>query len=168
MFVTSFTAILFSSQHFGTKPDLFKGFEPNAEFVGLTKDFSFDCPDLDSGQTAVLMFKSLSVGNKETVLKINGHDVNGPGLPVANAGDSVTGRVAAWEWSANVLLVPHHQLKVAGNILHVESTGIDFIIDNVVITYKIEIGPVKPRHPSKPFPTAIRKRKSPAKRSTRD
>jgi hypothetical protein len=165
MFATSFTVILFSRQHFGTLPDVYNEWEPDAEFVGLTKDFSFDCPGVDSGETAVLMFQSLGVASQATVLQINGVDVYG-GIPITNE-RGVKERYAL-DWSANVMLVEsNHQLKAAGNILHVESTGQEFIIDNVVITYKTHIGPSKP--PFKPpFPTAIRKRKSPAKRSTRD
>ena len=50
-------------------------------------------------------------------------------------------------WNGNILLIePHHQLKATGNVLHVESRNSrgqtggdidDFIIDNVVIVYKM-------------------------------
>ena len=50
-------------------------------------------------------------------------------------------------WNGNILLIePHHQLRATGNVLHVESRNSsggggddidDFIIDNVVILYKI-------------------------------
>ena len=50
-------------------------------------------------------------------------------------------------WNGNILLIePHHRLTATGNVLHVESRNSsggggddidDFIIDNVVILYKI-------------------------------
>lgn len=60
------------------------------------------------------------------------------GLPASPARDA---------WNGNILLIePHHQLRTTGNVLHVESRNSsggggddidDFIIDNVVIVYKI-------------------------------
>jgi hypothetical protein len=50
-----------------------------------------------------------------------------------------------------MLVESNHGLQVAGNILHVESTGLDFMIANVVITYRIDIGPVKPPFKPPPF-----------------
>ena len=153
---TSFTVILFSRQQFGPDQGKFDSVEPQVAFAGLSKDFSFDCPNVDSGETAVLMFQSLGVGSKATVFQINGVDVYG-GLPVANNWDP-TG-LRALNWSGNIMLVEsNHRLKNAGNVLHVESTGLDFIIDNVVITYKTYVRP----------PRVSVKRSTRAKRSTRD
>ena len=134
---TNFTVILFQRQHFGNDPGTFDDIEPDVPFAGSAKNFSFDCADVDPSETAVLMFQSRDVDHRRNILRINGVDVFG-GLPVSPARDA---------WNANVLLIePHHQLKATGNVLHVESrtssgesTGDvdDFIIDNVVIVYKI-------------------------------
>ncbi len=134
---TNFTVILFQRQHFGNDPGTFNDIEPDVPFAGSAKNFSFDCADVDPGETAVLMFQSRDVDHRRNILRVNGVDVFG-GLPVSPARDA---------WNANVLLIePHHQLKATGNVLHVESrtssgesTGDvdDFIIDNVVIVYKI-------------------------------
>jgi hypothetical protein len=134
---TNFTVILFQRQHFGNDPGTFNDIEPDVPFAGSAKSFSFDCADVDPGETAVLMFQSRDVDHRRNILRVNGVDVFG-GLPVSPARDA---------WNANVLLIePHHQLKATGNVLHVESrtssgesTGDvdDFIIDNVVIVYKI-------------------------------
>ncbi len=164
MFATSFTVIIFSRQHFGQQSDVYNWVEPDAEFVGLTKDFSFDCPGVASGETAVLMFQSFGVASQETVLQINAVDVYG-GIPVSNH-RGVKPQFAV-DWSANVMLVEsNHQLKAAGNMLHVESTGLEFIIDNVVITYKTT--DLTLTGPFRPFAGLLRFLFSGGKRSTRD
>ena len=135
---TSFTVILFSRQQFGPNQGLFDQVEPGVAFAGLSKDFSFDCPDVDSGEAAYLMFQSFALGDKRTVFQINGVDIFG-GLPVANPERwfDQNAQTIFFHWAGNIMLVEsNHGLKAAGNILHVESTGLDFIIDNVVITYK--------------------------------
>ena len=139
---TEFTVIFFQRQHFGDEPNFFNFLGPHVPpFVGLTKDFQFNCPDINPRETAVLMFQSLGVVAQTNVLQINGVDVFG-GLPVADAelhahregGVTV---LKANTWSANIMLLEtRHELKAVDNILHVESGGNDFIIDNVVILYK--------------------------------
>jgi hypothetical protein len=134
---TNFTVILFQRQHFGNEPGTFDDIEPNVPFAGSTKDFSFDCPGVDAGETAFLMFQSRDVDHQRNILQINGVDVFG-GLPASPARDA---------WNGNILLIePHHQLRATANVLHVESRNSsgggggdidDFIIDNVVIVYKI-------------------------------
>jgi hypothetical protein len=129
---TDFTVVLFQRQHFGDHADAWAAWEPNVPFVGLKKDFSFDCRNVDPRETAVLMFQSIGVSNPTNVLQVNGVGVFG-GLPRVRAGNN---------WSANILLLePRHQLKSSDNVLHVEARRHegnidDFIIDNVVILYK--------------------------------
>jgi hypothetical protein len=133
---SNFTVIVFQRQHFGNNPGSFHDIEPDVPFAGAAKSFSFDCPGVNPGETAVLMFQSRDVDHRRNILRINDVDVFG-GLPVSPARDA---------WNANILLVePRHQLTATGNVLHVESrtsdgmgTGDvdDFIIDNVVIAYK--------------------------------
>src|SRR6266481_3076370 len=134
---TNFTVILFQRQHFGNEPGTFNDIEPNVPFAGSTKDFSFDCPGVNPSETAFLMFQSRDVDHQRNISQINGVDVFG-GLPASPARDA---------WNGNILLIePHHQLRATGNVLHVESRNSsgtggddidDFIIDNVVIVYKI-------------------------------
>lgn len=134
---TNFTVILFQRQHFGARAGVFDDVEPNVPFAGRSKTFAFDCPNVLPGEAAVLLFQSRDVDHARNVFEVNGIGVFG-GLPVSPARDS---------WNGNVLLVElHHQLKAAGNVLHVESrdargTGSgsldDFIIDNVVLVYKV-------------------------------
>jgi hypothetical protein len=133
---SNFTVILFQRQHFGRVPAAFNDVEPNAPFAGPAKSFVFDCPNVQRGEAAFLMFQSRDVDHARNVFEVNGIPVFG-GLPVSPARDS---------WNGNVLLIePHHQLQPAGNVLHVESrdglgstTGSldEFIIDNVVLVYK--------------------------------
>ena len=134
---TNFTVILFQRQHFGNDPGTFDDVEPDVPFAGSAKSFLFDCPEVDPGETALLMFQSRDVDHRRNILRVNGIDVFG-GLPVTPARDA---------WNGNILLIePHHQLKATGNVLQVESRTSsgetagdvdDFIIDNVAIVYKI-------------------------------
>jgi hypothetical protein len=133
---TNFTVILFQRQHFGNDPGSLDDIEPDLPFAGAAKSFSFDCPEVNPGETALLLFQSRDVDHRGNILQINSVDVFG-GVPVSPARDA---------WNANILLIePRHQLKATGNVLNVESrtssgesTGDvdDFIIDNVVIAYK--------------------------------
>ncbi|MGA9524602.1 MAG: hypothetical protein WBV82_24305 [Myxococcaceae bacterium] len=140
---TSFTAILFQRQHFGNDPGTFDDVEPNVPFAGPSKSFSFNCPGVDSSETAFIVFQARDVDHSRNVLQINGIDVFG-GLPPSPARDA---------WNANILLVEvHHQLKETGNVLHVESRTSngsasgdidDFIVDNIVIVYKVRDASVR-------------------------
>src|SRR5712691_7269793 len=108
---SNFTVILFQRQHFGNEPGTFNGIEPNVPFVGPATDFSFDCPRVDPGETAILMFQSRDVDHQRNVFKINGIGVFG-GLPASPDRNT---------WNGNILLVErHHRLKETDNILHVE------------------------------------------------
>jgi hypothetical protein len=134
---SNFTVVLFQRQHLGDQPGAFSSVEPNVPFAGREKSFSFDCPDIDPGETAVLMFQSRDVDHQRNVFQLNGVDVFG-GLPASPGGSG---------WNGNVMLIePHHRLKATGNVLRVAARNRDggtdgnvddFIIDNVVITYKL-------------------------------
>jgi hypothetical protein len=133
---TDFKVILFQRQQFGNERGTFDNIEPNVQFVGPTKDFSFDCPNVNPSETAVLMFQSRDVEHQRNVFRVNRVDIFG-GLPASPSRDT---------WNGNILLIePRHQLKATNNVLHVESRNAsgdgggdidDFIIDNVVIVYK--------------------------------
>jgi hypothetical protein len=133
---SNFTVILFQRQHFGNEPGIFNDVEPNVPFAGAAKSFVFDCPGVRPNEAAFLMFQSRDVDHPRNVFQVNGIDVFG-GLPVSPARDS---------WNGNVLLIEsRHQLKPAGNVLHVEARDgrgtsggnvDDFIVDNVVLVYK--------------------------------
>lgn len=133
---TDFTVVLFQRQHFGNERGTFNDIEPNVQFVGPAKDFSFSCPAVDPSETAFLMFQSRDVDSQRNAFQINGVDVFG-GLPASP--DKAT-------WNGNILLVePRHHLKATGNVLHVAARNTsgggggnldDFILDNVVIVYK--------------------------------
>jgi len=134
---TDFTVIVSQRQHFGDQPITFFDADIRAAFVGPTKDYSFDCPNVNPGETAVLMFQSRDVARAQSnVFRVNGVDVFG-GLPASPTRD---------EWNGNiVLLASRHRLKATDNVLHIEARNDsgggggnidDFIIDNVVIMYK--------------------------------
>ena len=150
-----FTVILFQRQHFGNEPNYLS---MNAPFVGKSKDYSFDCPNVNPNETAILLFQSYDVTTGRNRFRINGVEVFG-GLPVGPEGKSVGAGQRLNILMSNVLLVEsRHQLRASGNVLHVEaqaaqtgSTDIDdFILDNVVIVFKTTS---TPRPQPEPQPT---------------
>jgi hypothetical protein len=137
---SDFTVIVSVRQHFGDEPSYFKDVEPGAPFVGRSKDFNFDCPRVDSGADAVLMFQTRHVNNNLNVIQINPATAEQPtvsgGIPVSPNKNT---------WNGNIMLIRRGVLRETGNVLHVRSvsddniTGPDlddFIIDNVVVLYK--------------------------------
>jgi len=133
---SDFTIIMFVRQHFGNEPNIFNDVEPAAPFVGPTKEYLFDCPNVDPSQAAYLMFQSRDVDHQRNVLKINNFDLFG-NIPASPSRDT---------WNGNILLVEKDaKLKPTGNRLIIGSRNSsgggggdidDFIIDNVVISYK--------------------------------
>ena len=133
---SNFTVVLFQRQHFGRVPGAFDDVEADVPFAGQAQSFVFDCPNVQPGDAAFLMFQSRDVDHPRNGFEVNGVAVFG-GLPVSPARDS---------WNGNILLIePRHRLKATGNILRVESRDAsggasgsldEFIIDNVVLVYK--------------------------------
>jgi len=132
---TEFTVIQPVRQHFGNEPGSFERIEASLPFVGPTKDFSFDCPNIDRGAPAVLMFQSLDVDHNKNILQVNDSPVFG-GIPRSPS---------RLEWNGNIMLVTAGALRAAGNELHIESRNgngsggddiDDFVLDNILILYK--------------------------------
>ncbi len=121
--------------------------EAGEPFVGASHDFPFDCPGVDGSQMAVLQFNAFGVSVRTNIIKVNGVDVPGgmyftPVFPDPTAGDEDLGNIPLWHGQS--LLVPANVLQERGNALHIESTPQilfpqldDFIIDNVVIWFKL-------------------------------
>lgn len=134
---SNYTVIASVRQHFGNEPGAFNDIEPGVPFVGASKEFSFNCPNVDASEIACLMFQTRDVTVPGNVFRVNRVDVFG-GLPVSPSRDS---------WNGNIILLePRHHLRATGNILHIEARNSsgetggnidDFIIDNVVIMYKL-------------------------------
>ena len=132
----NFTVVQYQRQHFGNQPGSFNDIEPDVPFVGVAKEYVFDCPHVNPAETAILLFQSRDVSHSRNILHINGSQVYG-GLPVSPSRDT---------WNGCVLLIePHHQLRATGNVLRVEARNTsggtdgdidDFIIDNVIVQYK--------------------------------
>jgi hypothetical protein len=150
-----------TSEAFGNA-DFVLNEDSNAPFVGLTGEFPFSCPRIDSAQGAVLQFEyrgssqgttfpdpqgapGTAIGiTPEYPVKINGQLIAGgvPGAPVSG-----------WlpMWSTRVLLVDKGVLQEE-NILRIEasvdyggSTYEDkFTIDNVVIFFKTKTANPRP------------------------
>src|SRR5688500_19078507 len=74
---TDFTAVLSQRQHLGNERGNFNDVEPNVLFVGPTKDFTFNCPSVNPGETAFLMFQSRDVDHQRNIFRVNGVDIFG-------------------------------------------------------------------------------------------
>jgi hypothetical protein len=146
----NYTVIVEVRQQFGDQ-DLDIGV-----FAGQQKSFAFDCPNVDRGQTAVLVFQGQRVGREQT-LQVNGVDVSGgiPPGPLAAGFTEPAGSTAStahrhafsgpsFGWSAYVMLVRPNVLREAGNVLRVASQeSTEFVIDNVAVFFKTRFpGPV--------------------------
>jgi hypothetical protein len=133
---TDFTVIVPNRHQFGDEKGTFNDIEPNLKSIQRKRDFTFNCPNVNPGETAFLVFQSRDVDHQGSIFKVNGIDIAG-GLPASPSRDS---------WNGNILLIgSQHQLKATNNVLHVESRNEsgedkgdidDFIIDNVVVVYK--------------------------------
>jgi hypothetical protein len=132
--------------------------ETEAPFVGRAGSFTFDCPHVNGGEVALLLFQALGVSHRKNVLEINGVGIPGgiatsitPITPIVTpAGPAV---FELQVWNANVMLVPRNVLRDNANVLRIESRnrngGTDgnldnFIIDNVVVLYKSREGRFPP------------------------
>jgi hypothetical protein len=137
---SDFTVIVSVRQHFGDEASWLKDVEPGLLFVGRTKDFHFDCPRVDPGADAVLMFQTRDVDHNKNIIQINPATAQQPtvsgGIPVSPSKDT---------WNGNIMLIGRGVLRETNNVLHVEAVsedGVlgpdldDFIIDNVVVLYK--------------------------------
>jgi hypothetical protein len=123
-------------------------------FAGEQFDFSFDCPKVESGQVAILLFQGFRVGEEQT-LEINGTEVPG-GIPAGPLSGGLTSFAGSdhhahsyfsppFGWSAYSMLVGPGVLRETGNVMHVASRdGAEFVIDNVVLFFKTRSGRIPP------------------------
>lgn len=146
-----FTVIVNVRQRFGNNEPEELGLETEAPFVGQQKDFPFQCPHVDRGQSAVLLFQSQGVTVAQN-MEINGHHIFG-GIPTSVDVDNITVppfnqnvphllRLLFAQWNGNVMLV-HPGVLQENNVLRVstrdagDDRGLDdFVIDNVVVFFK--------------------------------
>jgi hypothetical protein len=132
--MSEFTVVVSVRQAFGNEPGFFNSIEPQAPFVGASKTFSFQCPNVNEGEAAVLMFQTRDVDHGKNVLSINGQDIAG-GIPVSPSADT---------WNGNVMLIAPGVLRSTNRMLvRARNTAggdngnlDDFILDNVVVMYK--------------------------------
>lgn len=132
-----FTTIITVRHHFGDNPGELPGV-----FAEKNKQFEFDCPNVDPTETAVLFFQTLDVDHEKNFIAINSTGATGDpevfgGIPVSRSNT---------DWNGNVMLVRPNVLRESNNVLRLGSRDErgsllgnvdDFVIDNVVILYKI-------------------------------
>jgi len=106
-------------QRLGSSDDE-QGMEQNAPFVGPSKQYEFDCPNVDRSSEGSLLLQAQHVVHGQNRLSINGVDIAG-GVPM---GGLVTSPVLGSPgffgcWSAQNLIVPPNALRSAGNVLKI-------------------------------------------------
>ena len=123
-------------------------------FAGREKEFIFDCPNVDAGQVAILLFQGLRVTSEQT-LEINSIEVPG-GIPPGPIAFGFTNQAGSdhhahgfgsqsFGWSAYSMLVSPGVLRATGNVMKVASReDVDFVIDNVVLLFKTRSGRIPP------------------------
>jgi hypothetical protein len=140
-------------QRFGSSDDD-TNMEQNAPFVGRSKQFAFNCPNIDSSSEAVLLFQAQHVMHSQNRLSINGTDIAG-GVPMGGfftgppIGSPPTQDVPVIGfWSAQTLIVPPNTLRTEGNILEIDARTRDgstsgdmpnFIVDNLVLFFRTRV-----------------------------
>ncbi len=149
----NYTVVINVRQRFGDNENLDFGLEQQAPFVGLEKNFEFECPCIDSSQTAILLYQSMGVSRADNVMEINQQTVFG-GIPTSFDFSSVTfvdqvgdGILTSMQdilratWNGNVMLISPNTLREQ-NVLHIRSAvnndgdADNFIIDNLLVLYK--------------------------------
>lgn len=150
-----FTVVIAVRQRFGDGDEDDLGQETEAPFVGAQKDYEFQCPGVDRGQQAILLFQCQGA-NVPQNLEINGQLIFG-GIPSAveqaavrvGSGGFIQSIPVA-QWNGNVMLV-HPGVLQENNVLRIKTREIgdsgnvdNFIIDNLVIIFKVRrvSGPV--------------------------
>ena len=108
--------------------------------VGVSKDYAFDCPDVNPRIQAILMFQSFRVLDADNIIEVN---PNTEGQPTVFGGIP---RTIDPSWHANIMLIRAGALRDSDNVLHIEAVesttpgGVTsvagFFIDNVVVMFK--------------------------------
>jgi hypothetical protein len=157
---SDFTVVLAVRQRFGdSDPEFGLPQELEAPFVGVSKEYAFACPGVDSAQIAVLQFESFGIRAgtfqpfvtpqppPRNVIRINGVDI--PGGLTPGPEEKIGDRTRQNFWRTHSLLVPANVLREQ-NVLFVEAVTFpltsnqqnldNFILDNVVVHYKLRAG----------------------------
>ncbi len=143
-----FTVISSVRQRFGDTAQDDLGQELEAPFVGRSKIFTFQCPNVDSSQSAILLFQSQGVNVRQN-LQINGKTVFGGIRESIELAASSSLHFTRAQWNGNIMLV-HSGVLVdkSDNTLMIEAKELNegnldnFIIDNIVILFKTKSGGV--------------------------
>jgi len=115
---------------------------PEVRLEGREKSFPFSCQNVDKSKVAVLQFQIVG-SNGAGSMKINGANISG-GIPdsvstthqhrrppLATEFYAVTNNIT----TSQIMLIPANVLD-SDNILQIEASADDFIIDNIVVMYK--------------------------------
>src|SRR5258705_9260143 len=110
-----FTVVFSVRQRFGDSERDDFGLETDAPFVGTRKDFTFSCPNVDRSQSALILYQSQGVNERQS-MQINDARVFG-GIPSSIDATPIGGRVNSTtgsldlttiliaRWNGNIMLV---------------------------------------------------------------
>jgi hypothetical protein len=141
---SDFTVLFDDRLHFGSHAGFFddetfcpaQQLGPPVTFAGASKTVSFETPDIDVGQPAVLMYQAFDVTTTQNVFTLNDIEIPG-GIPVDTR---------RCEWKNNWhILAPGSLTSDRANTLYIEALGEtgdaesrrdNFALTNAVILYK--------------------------------
>lgn len=156
-----FTVIIQVRQRFGDEPDFLElQIETESPFVGASKEFTFDIPGVDRSQNAILQFQSLGVSHRMNILKINDVGIFGGisrsiDLTPPELRSEFIHIISRPRWTTHSLIIQPNLLKNENNTLFIGARNADgedngnldnFIIDNMIVLYKIRTGITAPIH----------------------
>lgn len=141
---SEFIVVFDDRLHFGSHPGCFddttiyelEQLGPGVKFVGAERTISFETPDIDLQQPAVLMYQSFDVTLPRNIFKLNDVEIPG-GIPVTSR---------RGEWTSNLsALAPGSIIKDQANKLFIEARGEtddpdtnrdNFVLTSAVVLYK--------------------------------
>lgn len=141
---SDFTVLFDDRLHFGSHSGYFddesicpaRQLGSAVNFVGTNKTISFETPNIDSNQSAVLMYQSFDVTTPSNVITLNEIEIP-DGIPLDT-------RRCAWKSNMHIL-APGTLVSARANKLYIEALGEsadptasrdNFVITSAVIFYK--------------------------------
>jgi hypothetical protein len=133
---SDFTVVRFVRLHLGDGPEGDFPNEAQAPFEGSAETLTFDCPNVDRGQPAVLTLETYDVTVGRSTMSLNGTELSA----------ALRTRPAPETWNSHVVLIDSNVLQATDNRLVIQAGPSgggpeggqfdDFILDNIVVFYK--------------------------------
>jgi hypothetical protein len=133
---SDFTVVRFVRLHLGDGPEGDFANEAQAPFRGSSETLTFNCPNIDREQPAVLTLETYDVTVGRNTMTLNGTELSA----------ALRTRPAPETWNSHVVLIDSNVLQSTDNRLVIQAGPSgggpeggqfdDFILDNIVVFYK--------------------------------